>query len=118
MVTVKKTLAQIRREGGGTVDRRRVRAMSDADIDRQIAADPDVAPDVSRLGAPLPDVKAIRAHLRMTQATFARRLGIPVATVRNWEQRRTVPDPAAVALLTIIERMPAALRALPPRRAA
>ena len=44
--------------------------------------------------------------------------GIPVATVRNWEQRRTAPDPAAVALLTIIERMPAALRALPAHSAA
>ncbi len=40
-------------------------------------------------------------------------LGVPVATLRNWEQGRTQPDPAAVALLRIVEREPeAAFRAL------
>lgn len=117
MGVVRKSLEDIRKAGGGAVDRKRVRKMRDADIDRQIAADASVAPDLATLGAPLPDVKAIRGRLGLSQAAFARRVGIPVATIRNWEQRRTVPEPAALALLTILERMPSALEALR-RRAA
>lgn len=111
MAIVRKTLGQIRR-AGGTINRQRVLRMSDAEIDRQIAADPDVARDVASLGSPLPNVKAIRARLKLSQAAFARQLDIPVATIRNWEQRRTVPDPAAIALLKILDRMPGAMRAL------
>jgi putative transcriptional regulator len=49
----------------------------------------------------------------MTQTVFADALGVPVATLRNWEQGRTQPDPAALALLRIVEREPeAAFRAL------
>jgi len=115
---VRRTLDDIRKAGGGSVDRKRVSKMRDADIDRQIAADASVAPDLATLGSPLPDVKAIRARLGLSQSAFARRVGIPVATIRNWEQRRTVPEPAALALLTILDRMPSALGALRARRAA
>jgi putative transcriptional regulator len=49
----------------------------------------------------------------MTQEQFARTLCIPLATLRNWEQARVEPDPAARALLRILDREPeAALRAL------
>lgn len=112
MTIVRKTLARIRHEGGGTVDRARVARTTDREIDRQIAADPDVAPDVGTLGRPLPDIRGIRRRLRMTQARFAASLGIPVATLRNWEQRRTLPEPAALALLRILDRMPEAIRLL------
>jgi putative transcriptional regulator len=44
---------------------------------------------------------------------FELRFGIPAATVNNWEQGRRSPDPAARALLLVIEREPeAVLRAL------
>jgi putative transcriptional regulator len=44
---------------------------------------------------------------------------IPLATLRNWEQARVEPDPAARALLRILDREPqAALRALAGGRAA
>lgn len=113
MTIVHKTLAQIKREGGGTVDRRKLRATADADIARMIADDPDLAPDLSTLGSPLPDVCGLRRKLGLTQSAFASRIRVPLATVRNWEQGRTYPDPAAVALLTILDREPrAALRAL------
>jgi putative transcriptional regulator len=46
---------------------------------------------------------------------FAALLGIPVATLRNWEQDRVVMDPAARSLLKVIDREPeAVLRALAP----
>ncbi len=58
-------------------------------------------------------VHAVRRKLGMSQAEFARALRIPIGTIRNWEQDRIQPDPAARALLTILYRQPeAALKAL------
>ena len=55
----------------------------------------------------------LRKHLQMTQTEFASALRIPLATLRNWEQGRVLPDPAARALLTIVAKNPkAALEAL------
>jgi putative transcriptional regulator len=55
----------------------------------------------------------LRKQLGMTQDAFARALRIPLATLRNWEQGRVLPDPAARSLLTIVAKNPkAALRAL------
>ena len=95
------------------VDRARIAATSDTDIRRQQIEDGE-DPD-----APLPpfqtvpNVRAIRTRLGMTQAAFARAIGVPLATVRNWEQFRTGLDPAVRSLLRVVEREPAAaLRAL------
>ncbi|MBV9117838.1 MAG: helix-turn-helix domain-containing protein [Acetobacteraceae bacterium] len=64
---------------------------------------------------PPPDAKAIRARFGMSQVAFAALLGIPVATLRNWEQDRVVMDPAARSLLKVLDREPeAVLRALAP----
>ena len=63
--------------------------------------------------APVIPPQVLRKQLRMTQAEFARALRIPIAKLRNWEQSRVLPDPAARSLLTIVARNPrAALRAL------
>jgi putative transcriptional regulator len=49
----------------------------------------------------------------MTQTAFARARRIPVWTLRNWEQGRVLPDPAARSLLVIVAGNPnAALKAL------
>lgn len=67
-----------------------------------------VAPDV--------DVAAVRKRLGLSQAKFAQRFGLSHASVRDWEQHRRRPDPAARVLLTIIEREPEAVeRALSAR---
>jgi transcriptional regulator with XRE-family HTH domain len=48
-----------------------------------------------------------------TQEEFAKALRIPLPTLRNWEQGRVLPDPAARSLLTIVAKNPkAALKAL------
>jgi putative transcriptional regulator len=61
----------------------------------------------------------IRKRLGMSQRQFAAAIHVPVATLQNWEQGRTLMDPSARALMTIIAREPeAALRALGYRRAA
>jgi len=57
-----------------------------------------------------PDVRAIRGRLKLTQPAFARRFGLPVGTVRDWEQGRAVPDQTARVLLRIIEREPEAVQ--------
>lgn len=65
----------------------------------------------------MPAPAAIRRKLGVIQQGFADALGVPLATCRNWDQGREVPDPAARSLLTIFDREPeAAMRALAPRR--
>ena len=56
-----------------------------------------------------PDVKAIRTALGLTQPAFAARFGLPVGSVRDWEQRRVAPDQAARVLLRVIEKNPKAV---------
>lgn len=97
------------------VDRARIEATDDADIARQIADDPDTAPDITGSGAPIvrriPEIdparlRAIRGRTGLTQAAFAGALRIPVGSYRNWEQGRTRPDPVARSLLYLVERDP------------
>ncbi len=52
------------------------------------------------------DVKGIRKGLSMTQVEFASRFGFNVARLRDWEQRRSGPDSAARAYLTVISKAP------------
>ncbi|MCL4710713.1 MAG: helix-turn-helix domain-containing protein, partial [Pseudorhodoplanes sp.] len=43
---------------------------------------------------------------KLTQAEFAARIGVPIETVRNWEQGKRRPRGPARALLKLIERAP------------
>jgi putative transcriptional regulator len=54
----------------------------------------------------LPDVKAIRRSLRMSQHRFAAAFRIPLPTLKNWEQGRRQPDAPAAAYLLAIKRRP------------
>ena len=54
----------------------------------------------------LPDVPAIRAQTGLSQADFAKSIGVKRATLLNWEQKRRVPDGPARVLLALIERDP------------
>lgn len=64
-------------------------------------------------------IRAIRKRVARSAREFERRFGIPAATLSNWEQGRRKPDPAACALLRVIEREPeAVVRALTPAKAA
>jgi putative transcriptional regulator len=71
--------------------------------------DPDAEPHFERPVLP----QALRRKLGLSQTGFASLLGIPVATLRNWEQNRFAMEPAAQTLLKLIDREPEApLRAL------
>jgi len=48
----------------------------------------------------------VRGQTGLTQAAFAARIGVPVETVRNWEQGKRSPRGPARALLKVIERAP------------
>ncbi len=53
-----------------------------------------------------PDVPAIRARTGLSQAEFARSIGVKKATLRNWEQQRRRPDGPARVLLALIDKDP------------
>ena len=57
-------------------------------------------------GVEVPDVRAIRRQLRMSQQEFARVYRIPLATLKNWEQGRRQPDAPAAAYLQVIAKCP------------
>jgi putative transcriptional regulator len=61
---------------------------------------PSVAP-----AAP-PGVRDLRRRARLTQQEFAARLGVPVETIRNWEQGKRMPRGPARALLAVIAHSP------------
>lgn len=52
------------------------------------------------------DVAAIRQKTGLSQAAFALRIGVPVATIRNWEQGRRSPQGPARVLLALLDRNP------------
>ena len=54
----------------------------------------------------VPDVRAIRRKLHMSQQTFAQTYRIPLPTLKNWEQGRRHPDAPAAAYLQVIARRP------------
>lgn len=51
-------------------------------------------------------VKDIRKATGLTQQVFSQRIGIEVATLRNWEQGRREPTGPAKALLTALKNDP------------
>ena len=61
-----------------------------------------VAPEM----ATPPAVRDLRRRARLTQIEFAARLGVPVETIRNWEQGKRMPRGPARALLAVISHAP------------
>jgi putative transcriptional regulator len=66
-----------------------------------------VMPAAAPLGAVgSPPVRDLRRRARLTQQEFAARLGVPVETIRNWEQGKRMPRGPARALLAVIAHAP------------
>ena len=69
------------------------------------------SPRAAVSGAPIdaetqPTVRDLRRRVRLTQLEFASRLGVPVETIRNWEQGKRMPRGPARALLAVIAHAP------------
>jgi putative transcriptional regulator len=66
-----------------------------------------VAPaDVAPVDVAPPAVRDLRRRAQLTQIEFAAKLGVPVETIRNWEQGKRAPRGPARALLAVIARAP------------
>jgi putative transcriptional regulator len=59
---------------------------------------------------PVINTKVVRQSFGATQAEFSRMIGVPLATLRNWEQGRRHPDGPARVLLLVAARYPEAVK--------
>lgn len=51
-------------------------------------------------------VRSVRVRAGLTQVEFARRFGVPLHTLRNWEQGKRLPTGAAATLIRVMGVMP------------
>ncbi len=93
----------------GKTDWENVKRLSEKEIRRAARSDKDAplltAKELAEMER-IPDVKATRARLGLTQEEFARSFHLSVATVRDWEQGRVQPDRAARSFLRVIAKIP------------
>jgi putative transcriptional regulator len=54
-------------------------------------------------------LRRVRERLKKSQAAFASMIGVSVATLRNWEQGRRMPEGPARALLAVASKYPDAV---------
>jgi putative transcriptional regulator len=92
--------------GPGRADRAKLEAASEQDTRRHMIEDGLDADNPLAGFTPRSKVAEVRQKIDMSQDAFARALHVPVKTIRNWEQGRSKPDPAARALLAIVEDDP------------
>jgi len=59
-----------------------------------------------KVGTSPVEVRDLRRRAQLTQQEFAARLGVPVETIRNWEQGKRAPRGPARALLAVIAHSP------------
>jgi putative transcriptional regulator len=105
----------------GDTDWARLDAMTDEEVMAAALSDPDaqpLTPDRLARMRRVSRVKVLRQRLGMTQAEFAEAFHLPVTTLRDWEQHRSMPDAPARALLLAIERDSEVMRRLLADRAA
>ncbi len=72
-------------------------------------AAPDAVPPPTSIAPAVtapPAVRDLRRRACLTQLEFAARLGVPVETIRNWEQGKRMPRGPARALLAVISHAP------------
>ena len=100
------TLSDAARAALAATDWARLDAMTDAELARQIATNPDAAPDM----APEIDVRAIRRDLGMTRVEFAAAYEFSIRTVQEWERGAKRPSGPARTLLRAIKGDPDGLR--------
>ena len=86
--------------------------MTGAQIHGAALADPDAQPLTAKQRAemnPVSRVKLLRVRWYLTQDQFSKRYGIPLTTLRDWEQNRSQPDCGAQSYIRAIEALPEAI---------
>jgi putative transcriptional regulator len=92
--------------------RARLHVMTEAEIEANAASDSDNPPltDGELATAYRPgDIRALRHRLKLSQSGFARRFGINLRTLQEWEQGRRAPDQIARSYLRVINADPGAV---------
>lgn len=96
------TMTPEQAKASGRIDQAKAEATTEADIRRHMIEggfDPDKPFEGLR---EIASVATIRKRTGLSQGAFAKAIGVPSATLRNWEQGRTPPDPAARSLLALV----------------
>ena len=87
-------------------------ALTDEEVIAAALTDPDNPPSTPEQLARMRRIsyaKHVRFKLGLSQEDFARRYGIPIGTLRDWEQHRSKPDQAAESYLKVIAANPKAV---------
>jgi putative transcriptional regulator len=98
--------------GPGGMDWAVVDAMTDEEVIARALTDPDNLPSTPEQlarGRRISYAKHVRWNLGLSQEQFAERFGIPIGTLRDWEQHRSKPDAAAESYLKVIAKNPKAV---------
>ena len=104
MATVRMTAKDAK--AAGRVDLAKLDATTEEDIRRHLVED-GTDPDQPFAGLrPIVSPADVRRRTGLSQDKFAKALGIPPATLRNWEQGRTQPDPVALAFFALVDDDP------------
>lgn len=98
---------EINSPGGGRANFAKIDATTDEEITRQKAED-----DMETVQDTALHIRKLRKSLFLTQEEFSKRINVPLATLRNWEQGKRRPAGSARALLKILSRSPEAMRFL------
>ncbi|MEO5335703.1 MAG: helix-turn-helix domain-containing protein [Magnetospirillum sp. WYHS-4] len=85
----------------GRIDEAKVDATTESDLVRQAEQDEEQARRDAASYA-----RRVRRRTGLTQAAFAARIGVPVDTIRNWEQGKRSPAGPAKALLRVLDHAP------------
>jgi putative transcriptional regulator len=109
-IKIDKTPAKI--PGPGGMDWAAFDALTDEEVMTAALADPDAQPRTPEQlgrGRRISTAKFTRFKLGLSQEQFAERFGIPIGTLRDWEQHRSKPDAAAESYLKVIAKNPKAV---------
>ena len=99
-----KALSKAARDALAATDWSKIDAMTDEDLARQIASNPDFPPDM----ALEINVRAIRRAAGMTQAEFYATYEFSIRTVQEWERGAKKPSGPARTLLRATRPTPRA----------
>ena len=100
-IRVSVDLNTARKKVRGRINKKILDATTEIDIARHEKIDDDLAMrDAGKYAA------RVRKKMGLSQQEFSRKIGVPLETIRNWEQGKRAPTGAAKALLRILDRSP------------
>jgi putative transcriptional regulator len=88
--------------------------MSDEEVEANAASDPDNQPltdeELARAFRP-GDIRALREAMDLSQSGFAKKFGLNLRTLQDWEQGRREPDQVARLYLKVVASAPETVEA-------